>query len=238
MEKQSVYTENLYDFSRQNTAQFLERRLANLYGTNSKALKAMDFVMKEMCKEKGMTREDGSDYYIHCLEVTNTLISFCVKNEDVICAALLHDTAEDINWCTLEFIRFEFGDRVAELVGLLTKSEEADYDNEVEMKNYLQKIKSDREAAAIKTADRMHNMMTLEQKDFKARYKKALQTEKYFLSFFKECRYLYPRYENLFYSARAQIEPLIFHIKSFYEAIEEKNKKIEELEEKITKQRK
>ena len=41
---------------------------------------------------------------------------------------------------------------------------------------------------------------------------------------------MYPRYENLFYAARAEIEPLIFHIKSFYKEImrlEEENKKLE-----------
>ena len=75
----------------------------------------------------------------------------------------------------------------------------------------------------------MHNMMTLEEKTFEARYKKAMETKTYYLPFFKESRYRYPRYENLFYAARAEIEPLIFHIESFYKEIMRLNAEIEQL---------
>ena len=102
------------------------------------------------------------------------------------------------------------------------------------MKNYLHEISTDANAAAIKASDRMHNMMTLEEKTFEARYRKAMETETYYLPFFKECRYMYPRYENLFYAARAEIEPLIYHIKSFYEEFDKAEKKIKELENKLT----
>ena len=54
-----------------------------------------------------------------------------------------------------------------------------------------------------------------------------METKTYYLPFFKECRYKYPRYENLFYSAKSQIEPLIFHIESFYKEIERQRKEIE-----------
>lgn len=53
-------------------------------------------------------------------------------------------------------------------------------------------------AAAIKASDRMHNMLTLDEKTFEARYRKAIETKTYYLPFFKQCRYMYPRYENLF----------------------------------------
>ena len=75
-------------------------------------------------------------------------------------------------------------------------------------------------AAAIKASDRMHNMLTLDEKTFEARYRKAIETKTYYLPFFKQCRYMYPRYENLFYAARAQIEPLIYHIESFYNELQ------------------
>ena len=75
-------------------------------------------------------------------------------------------------------------------------------------------------ACGIKTADRMHNMQTLREKGFEARYRKAIETETYYMPFFKECRSRYPRYESLFYAARSQISPLIFEIKSFYGEIQ------------------
>ena len=41
---------------------------------------------------------DGTlyDYYNHCIEVANILISYGIKDEDLICAALLHDMIEDV----------------------------------------------------------------------------------------------------------------------------------------------
>ena len=71
-------------------------------------------------------------------------------------------------------------------------------------------------AAAIKTADRMHNMSTLFEAGIEKRYRKAIETETYFIPFFKQCRKRYPRYESLFQAAKTHIQPLIFEIKSHY----------------------
>lgn len=104
-----------------------------------------------------------------------------------------------------------------------------DYKQPEEIKKYLDAISADMNSAAIKTADRMHNMMILDEKTFEACYRKAMETKIYYLPFFKQCRYMYPRYENLFYAARAEIEPLIFHIESFYIEIQKQQKELEEL---------
>lgn len=122
-----------------------------------------------------------------------------------------------------------FNPNVARLVMLVTKKQGVDYKNPNNLKAYLNEIGSDMNASAIKTSDRMHNMMTLEEKTFEARYRKAMETKEYYLPFFKVCRYKYPRYENLFYSAKAQIEPLIFHIESFYKEIERLSEEIKTL---------
>ena len=60
--------------------QFLERRLTNIFGINSKAIEALELVCLEMSAEKGFTRDDGQDYYNHCIDVANTLISFDIRN--------------------------------------------------------------------------------------------------------------------------------------------------------------
>lgn len=222
-----------YMFLNQTPSQFLERRLATIYGTNSKSLAALDLVKSEMCVEKGFKRDDGQDYYNHCVDVAITLISYCIKDEDAICAALLHDIIEDVEGFTKETIANMFNTRVAELVMLLTKKHGVDYKNPQKIQDYLTKISSDMFAATIKTADRMHNMMTLQEKTFEARYNKAIETEMYYLPFFKLCRQMYPRYENLFYSARTEIQPLIFEIKSFYTEIERLKKENEQLSSKL-----
>ena len=225
--------ENGYMFLNQTPSQFFERRIAILYGLNSAPIKALDLVREKMCAEKGFTRDDGQDYYNHCVDVANTLISFCVKDEDAICAALLHDIVEDVKGYTEETIAKLFNPRVAHLVMLVTKERGRDYKNPTVIGEYLKNISQDMFAATIKTADRMHNMMTLQDKTFEARYLKAIETEKYYMPFFKKCRLLYPRYENLFYAARTQIHPLIFEIKSFYGEIENLRKENAELKEKL-----
>lgn len=223
----------LYLDQRQSPSQFLERRLATLFGINSMAIKALDLVREEMCVAKGFKRDNGTDYYNHCVDVANTLISFEIKDEDVICAALLHDIIEDVEGYRRVTIEKMFNNNVARLVMLVTKREGVDYKKPEAIQQYLNDISTDMNAAAIKTADRMHNMMTLNEKTFDARYRKAMETKTFYLPFFKLCRYLYPRYENLFYAARAEIEPLIYHIESFYTEIQKQREEIEKLKEQL-----
>lgn len=233
MKKHSEIYQGLFLDQNQSPSQFLERRLATLFGINSKAIRALDLVWEEMCVEKGFKRDNGTDYYNHCVDVANTLISFEIKDEDVICAALLHDIIEDVEGYRRVTIAKMFNDNVARLVMLVTKEEGVDYKNPETIKKYLATISTDMNSAAIKTADRMHNMMTLDEKTFEARYRKAMETKTYYLPFFKQCRYMYPRYENLFYAARAEIEPLIFHIESFYTEIQKQQKELDELKAKL-----
>lgn len=214
-------------FLNQTPSQFFERRVATLYGINSMVIKALDLVKKEMCTEKGFKRDDGQDYYNHCIDVANNLISFCVKDEDTICAALLHDIIEDVKGYSEELISNMFNPRVAELVMLVTKKKGLDYKDAGVINEYLRTMADDMYASTIKTSDRMHNMMTLQEKTFDARYSKCIETETYYLSFFKLCRQKYPRFENLFYAARTQIEPIIFEVKSFYFEIKRLREELE-----------
>lgn len=229
MTKLNEKYQGLFLDQNQSPSQFLERRLATIYGINSMAIRALDLIREEMCAEKGFKRDNGTDFYNHCVDVANTLISFGITDEDVICAALLHDIIEDVEGYRRITIARMFNENIARLVMLVTKEHGVDYKQPDAINKYLEGILSDMNAAAIKTADRMHNMMTLEEKSFEARYRKAMETKTYYLPFFKQSRYMYPRYENLFYAARAEIEPLIFHIESFYQEILRLNGEIENL---------
>ena len=233
MSNQKEINYGLFLDQNQSPSQFLERRLVTLYGLKSQAIKALDLVREEMCVEKGFKRDNGTDYYNHCVDVANTLISFRIIDEDVICAALLHDIIEDVEGYRKVTIEKMFNSNVARLVMLVTKKEGVNYKQPEAIKEYLDTISTDMNAAAIKASDRMHNMMTLEEKTFEARYRKAMETKTYYLPFFKQCRNMYPRYENLFYAARAEIEPLIFHIESFYKEIQKQRKEIEELKKQL-----
>lgn len=219
--------EKLLQDKPQSVSQFLERRLSTIYGIDSMAIKAFDLVREEMCAERGFTRNNGTDYYNHCVDVANTLISYGIKDEDVICAALLHDIIEDVEGYKQKTIEKMFNANVARLVMLVTKEQGVNYKQSEELTRYLEEILEDKDAAAIKTADRMNNMMSLEEKTFKSRYDKAVETETFYIPFFNECRCRYPRYENLFHAAQTEIETLIFHIKSFYEEIQRLQTEIE-----------
>ena len=197
----------------------IERRLATLYGANSKAIKALYLVREEMCKEKGFVRDDGSHYFVHCIDVANTLLLFDINKEDVICAALLHDIVEDVEGYTIKQIEKMFNKNVSHLVDLVTKERDKDYKDPEILQAYVDRISCDMEASCIKTADRMNNMMTLQDKTSEACYRTALDTEKFYLPFFKYCRDKYQRYFRLFEVALMQNEPLIYHIKSFYNEI-------------------
>ncbi len=233
MSNQKEINYGLFLDQNQSPSQFLERRLVTLYGLESQAIKALDLVREEMCVEKGFKRDNGTDYYNHCVDVANTLISFRIIDEDVICAALLHDIIEDVEGYRKVTIEKMFNSNVARLVMFVTKKDGVNYKQPEAIKEYLNTISTDMNAAAIKASDRMHNMMTLEEKTFEARYRKAMETKTYYLPFFKQCRYMYPRYENLFYAARAEIEPLIFHIESFYTEIQKQQKELDELRAKL-----
>lgn len=212
-----------------NLTLFIERRIATLYGINSMAMKAFDLVREEMCADKGYKRNNGSDYYIHCLDTANTLISYGIKDEDVICAALLHDIIEDVPGYKPITLEKLFNQNVSRLVVAVTKERGVDYNDPKILNEYLENIMLDKDAAAIKTADKIHNMMSLKEKTFEGRYKTAMKTKNFYLPFFTKCGQLYPRYENLFFAARKEIETLVFHIESFYKEIQRLEDKIEKL---------
>lgn len=209
---------------KQSSRLLLERRLALLYGPESKAMQALDLVVKEMSAEKGYQRYDGSDYYMHCVDVANFLISYGVKNQDTVTAALLHDMIEDVPGYTRESLALLFGEKVGDYVDAVSQKPGLDYHDPQILRAHLEQIASDVNTAAIKTADRMHNMYTLADASIEKRYRKALETEEFFIPFFKTCRKRYPRYEDLFYAAKTQILPQIYEIKAHYRDWEELKK--------------
>lgn len=64
---------------------------------------------------QGMVRKGNMQPYIfHPLEVLN-LVSMMTLDDEILCAAILHDTVEDTD-VTIEDIKREFGERVAAMV--------------------------------------------------------------------------------------------------------------------------
>ena len=78
---------------------------------------------------KGMVRKgNGQPYILHPIEVMS-LVSLMSDDEEILSAAILHDTVEDTP-TSIETIRSKFGDRVASLVSYETEDKRGNVDKE------------------------------------------------------------------------------------------------------------
>ncbi len=109
------------------------------------------------------TRPTGAPYAEHLLEALEVLVRGAgVTDPDILQAAVLHDVVEDTP-CTIADVRREFGDRVAEMVGWVTKPEPAEGVDRTAVKAaYLTRLQdAPDDAVLVKLADRVSNVQTL-----------------------------------------------------------------------------
>jgi (p)ppGpp synthase/HD superfamily hydrolase len=91
--------------------------------TNSELLdRAIAFATK--AHSGTLRKKDGIPYILHPMEVAS-IAGGITTDEEVLTAALLHDTVEDTN-VTLDTIKSQFGDRVAALVASETEDKRRD----------------------------------------------------------------------------------------------------------------
>jgi GTP diphosphokinase / guanosine-3',5'-bis(diphosphate) 3'-diphosphatase len=113
----------------------------------------------------GQVRLSGEPYLVHPMEVAGILTQLRLDQASVI-TGLLHDAVED-TLSTLEDIRDNFGEEVAQLVDGVTKisqitlksSEETQAEN---FRKMILAMVKDIRVVLVKLADRLHNMRTLE----------------------------------------------------------------------------
>ena len=102
-------------------------------------------------------------YITHLVATAFTLFDY-TKDEDVIIAALLHDTLEDTDYTSAELAE-DFGGRVCELVETVTEPKSTPEHRipwlERKMIYAKQLKKGPKEAVLIATADKIHNFRTM-----------------------------------------------------------------------------
>jgi len=124
-------------------------------------------------------RKSGELYYTHPLEVAYMISDYKLKT-DVIAASILHDTVEDTE-VTVEMIEGTFGQRIAQMVDMLTRDRPDGSKLSVEqiLNNAYQA--QDIEVVLIKLLDRLHNIQTLNNMNLEKAEKKIKESLKYFL---------------------------------------------------------
>jgi guanosine-3',5'-bis(diphosphate) 3'-pyrophosphohydrolase len=127
----------------------------------------------------GQYRESKEPYLEHCLQVAFILAEQHLDSA-TITAGLLHDVVEDTD-VTLEQVRVEFGDEIAELVDGVTQIGELKFSSvEEEQAEYFRKMllsmAKDIRVIIIKLADRLHNMRTLDPLDKQKQKRIAQET--------------------------------------------------------------
>ena len=109
-------------------------------------------------------RRSGEPYILHPIAVATIAAEELWLNAAPVIAAFLHDVVEDTDY-TNDDIRERFGDDVAFLVRVVTKSKKERHGQESkQVANYRQMLNSvqyDIRALLVKLADRLHNMRTL-----------------------------------------------------------------------------
>lgn len=98
---------------------------------------------------EGRFDKQGKPYVLHCLQVMQDCGS---TEEEVLCAAVLHDLFEDYpEWDMRRLLSEGMSTRVCKLVDILTHYEVHTYDQ------YINYISKDPDAIMIKLADLRHN---------------------------------------------------------------------------------
>jgi len=181
-------------------------------------LKALNWMLVTMNATNGYKRHDGTHYYMHLVDGTQDLINNNITDKIVLTAFVLHDSIEDVPEITYETIKSLFGEEVADVVLGVTKDPNIDYKtNRVAFVHYLNEILKDWRKLLVKTADRKHNMSTLQDATPEKEYRQALETEEYFLPLFKEGRDRYPEYARYLQTAKTTLYPHILKIKAHHE---------------------
>ncbi|HET7857126.1 MAG TPA: HD domain-containing protein, partial [Gaiellaceae bacterium] len=128
---------------------------------------------------EGQQRRSGEDFIHHPFGAAKICAQLHLDDE-TIAAALLHDVVEDTD-ASIEDVRGEFGDEIAQLVEGVTKLTGIRFQSRehAEAENYRKMIVAmahDVRVILIKLADRLHNMRTIEYWGRQKQVQKARET--------------------------------------------------------------
>lgn len=142
----------------------------------------------------GQKRDSGLRYFEHPKRVALILMDeLGIYNSDDIMAALLHDIEEDSFILEEQDIVRNFGEKVLEIVKILTREEPE------ERKAYIRKIrKAEKTARIIKLSDRLDNLRELTWCTYEKQQRIVQETMLYFLPLARRTNYyLYRKIQEI-----------------------------------------
>jgi (p)ppGpp synthase/HD superfamily hydrolase len=132
---------------------------------------------------RGIEREEGVRYFEHARGVALVLLDrLACEDAYAICLALLHDVIEENErqW-SIERVREEFGDILAEGVAMLTKPHEMWRLTDCGLSYHASFWYAPRRVATVKLADRYHNLTTLQYCSLAKQLRKREETRTHYL---------------------------------------------------------
>ena len=169
---------------------------------SEKVKQALDFASQ---KHKGQKRIGGKDYITHPIAVCE-MVKEQGYGDDYQITALFHDLLEDTDTTENEILRLS-NQNVLTAVKLLTK--EKGYN----MQTYIEAIKNNPIAFAVKTADRLHNLQCALDTNVEFKRKYLLETVDWYLDFSKEIKVAVKKLAE-------SLEPPILELSFLYTPIE------------------
>lgn len=181
------------------------------------SIKATRLLIDEMNREKGFSRHDGQDYFIHPIAVAQTaldnkIISGLITQgkaheaDMVLSVCLLHDVIEDVEGATIESVSEMFGADIAHAVDNVTKRKDEPFND------YLARVSSLNISALVKILDRLNNVSTLSESSDKHRRHQVKETKENYLELCEVYRNIYWEFGDLFFQAKTIMESILREI--------------------------
>ena len=143
-----------------------------------KIQKAINLATKLHCDDGAVRKGIKLPYIVHPFSVAWIVASY-TDNEDAICAALMHDTLEDIDGYEYENLKADLGETIADLVNYVTEVKNDEQGNKrpwkIRKEDYLERLKeAPKGSLYISAADKIHNLNSMIEA-YKAVGKKSLE---------------------------------------------------------------
>lgn len=190
----------------------------------------------------GQHRKSGEPYIVHPLKVCNTLFGLGIKEDEILAAALLHDTIED---CEDKAGRdgrklitdYGVSRDVVDIVMTVTKDSGLDDEH---LERHFAMVQDNPKALLVKLSDRLNNVSTMYVFSEDKLEKYIKETDKFIIPMASYGKCFYPKYTNQFQMLKAEISAINNsmkykdeEIRKLAKSVEESGKRIERLNKEV-----